>query len=314
MLRLKIHFTKRLVKAYDIIDGLVLGRDPSCGIQVLKPSVSRKHARLNIADGRVVVTDLGSANGVKVNGKTITVQPLKEGDAIELGNVKMALEKETVLPPEEELIDLRKMPYTQEKVEELSRISRLGIIFPTADEYIEKAWRMGEKYILARNFPVEEHERTTIALREAIGNAERHGNKYDREKMIRVYFLDGETMLQLAIEDEGGGFDFGKVIEEVEKKDAITAARERAAAGGHGGLGIKLMQKCVDRIDYELNGCRVILTRNKRPLTPEERAETEFSPEEEEMKTSILQSIEDSRDLIFLVEPDSESRKMKKEK
>lgn len=46
----------------------VLGRDPSAGVHVDHPSVSRRHARLSIEAGRARLQDLGSRNGTFLDG------------------------------------------------------------------------------------------------------------------------------------------------------------------------------------------------------------------------------------------------------
>jgi adenylate cyclase len=49
-------------------------------------SVSRHHARMETRDGAWWVIDLGSTNGVKVNGRFVTEGPLTEGDEVQVGN------------------------------------------------------------------------------------------------------------------------------------------------------------------------------------------------------------------------------------
>lgn len=306
MLRLKVKLTKRLVKNYDIIDGMTVGRDPSNDIQLLDKAVSRTHMRVNSVDGNVVLTDLGSANGVKVDGKKVSVHTLKEGETVKLGKKELFLEEGKDLPVDKDMVDLELLGFSREGVEEIIQRKRLGLVLPTDSALIEKAWKIGEKFLLLRDLPVEEHERLIIALREALGNAERHGNMGDRSKKIKLYLLDESDKVCMAVEDEGEGFDYQTVLEETRKKDAITAARERAAAGGHGGLGIRLMLKCVELIEYENSGCRIVMTKHKRPLTPEELEESKLTSEEEELKTSILRSINDSRLLSFPNEDDLE--------
>lgn len=58
----------------------LMGRAESCAIVVDTPAVSRAHARLSISGGRVVIEDLGSANGTVVDG-----QPLRGPMAITSG-------------------------------------------------------------------------------------------------------------------------------------------------------------------------------------------------------------------------------------
>lgn len=68
----------------------VIGRLPECDITLDDPSVSRRHARLTGERGRWRVEDLGSTNGVKVNGEAVEQRDLADGDRLELGSVHLA--------------------------------------------------------------------------------------------------------------------------------------------------------------------------------------------------------------------------------
>jgi hypothetical protein len=64
---------------------IVVGRDPGNDIVLDVPSVSRKHARLTYQDGWFHVQDLGSANGVVVNGVRVAgSQRIAPGDQVAL--------------------------------------------------------------------------------------------------------------------------------------------------------------------------------------------------------------------------------------
>ncbi len=77
------------------IDGhAVMGRLPECDVTLSDTSVSRRHARLSREDGRWVVEDLGSTNGVRVNGAKVGRASLDDGDQIELGSVRLAFRLE----------------------------------------------------------------------------------------------------------------------------------------------------------------------------------------------------------------------------
>ncbi len=67
--------------------GAVLGRSRDADIVLADPNVSRRHAEIRPAGrGRWVVADLGSTNGVKVNGQPIRGEtPLEPGDRLVLG-------------------------------------------------------------------------------------------------------------------------------------------------------------------------------------------------------------------------------------
>jgi DNA-binding winged helix-turn-helix (wHTH) protein len=68
----------------------VLGRDPALEVCLESASVSRRHARVQIADGIAVLEDLGSKNGTFVNGQRITTAvQLSDRDEIDVGKVRL---------------------------------------------------------------------------------------------------------------------------------------------------------------------------------------------------------------------------------
>jgi Protein of unknown function (DUF3662)/FHA domain len=76
-------------------DGAVLGRSRDCDITVEDANVSRHHAEVRPSGGSWVVRDLGSTNGVKVNGRKIDPsrpQSLKPGDVLELGTSRLTFD------------------------------------------------------------------------------------------------------------------------------------------------------------------------------------------------------------------------------
>ncbi|MGI8574191.1 MAG: FhaA domain-containing protein [Egibacteraceae bacterium] len=77
------------------VDGSALmGRLPECDVTISDTSVSRRHARILREHGRWLVEDLGSTNGVRVNGAKVGRAPLDDGDQIELGSVRLAFDLE----------------------------------------------------------------------------------------------------------------------------------------------------------------------------------------------------------------------------
>lgn len=66
-----------------------IGREPSCGVCISDPSVSRGHARIVVEEERTTIEDLNSKNGTQVMGKLIaSAVELNDGDEIEFGHVK----------------------------------------------------------------------------------------------------------------------------------------------------------------------------------------------------------------------------------
>jgi hypothetical protein len=75
--------------------GAVLGRSREADVVLDDANVSRRHAAVRPSGGSWIVEDLGSTNGVKVNGRRIHgPQSLKRGDVIELGTSRATFELE----------------------------------------------------------------------------------------------------------------------------------------------------------------------------------------------------------------------------
>lgn len=71
---------------------VTVGRSLQNDLVVEDASLSRNHARFELLEGRVTLEDLGSRNGIKVNGVQIRgTTPVKPGDDIVLGTVSVAL-------------------------------------------------------------------------------------------------------------------------------------------------------------------------------------------------------------------------------
>jgi hypothetical protein len=77
--------------------GATLGRSREADIVLDDANVSRKHAEVRPSGGSWIVRDLGSTNGVKVNGRRLDPsrpQSIKPGDVIELGTSRAIFELE----------------------------------------------------------------------------------------------------------------------------------------------------------------------------------------------------------------------------
>jgi len=73
----------------------VLGRGQEASVLVDHPSVSRLHARLRLGPP-LSLEDLGSANGTRISGQPLapnTEVPLRVGDAVELGDVVIVIQR-----------------------------------------------------------------------------------------------------------------------------------------------------------------------------------------------------------------------------
>src|SRR5438067_4529690 len=74
-------------------DEITIGRQDGNTIRLTERNVSRRHARLVKENGNVLIEDLGSYNGVRVNGEKITGRMrIKEGDLVEIGDYDLGIQ------------------------------------------------------------------------------------------------------------------------------------------------------------------------------------------------------------------------------
>jgi len=79
-----------------VVGRLVVGRDPACDITYDDALLSRRHAEFVASGDEVVVRDLGSRNGVFVNGARIAERTLRSGDIVQVGPVRARYIADTV--------------------------------------------------------------------------------------------------------------------------------------------------------------------------------------------------------------------------
>lgn len=73
---------------------MTIGRSRDCEIVIEDANVSRRHAELRKTIEGWMVVDLGSTNGVKVNGRRVHEEVLRPGDKITLGLVELGFDEE----------------------------------------------------------------------------------------------------------------------------------------------------------------------------------------------------------------------------
>lgn len=68
-----------------LVTPITIGREDDNDIQLNDDRVSRFHAKLQDDGGRVILTDLDSTNGTRVNGHPVQVKVLQTGDLLMIG-------------------------------------------------------------------------------------------------------------------------------------------------------------------------------------------------------------------------------------
>jgi pSer/pThr/pTyr-binding forkhead associated (FHA) protein len=70
---------------------VTLGRGPNVDLAFKDEAMSRQHAAIEFVDGRFRVRDLGSTNGLQVNGSLVQVAALQHGDHVQIGTLEFQL-------------------------------------------------------------------------------------------------------------------------------------------------------------------------------------------------------------------------------
>lgn len=112
---------------------LTLGRRESCDVCLRFPNVSALHCELIFKDGHWSIRDLGSTNGIKVNGNRVQKKVLHPKDVITIAKRKYTIDY---------------VPATQQRMEEILEeeedimsqplLERAGLLHPPRDEEFEE--------------------------------------------------------------------------------------------------------------------------------------------------------------------------------
>lgn len=107
-------------------------------------------------------------------------------------------------------------------------------------------------YHLTKEFDLcpEVTDNLLISLTEAVNNAIIHGNGADENKYVRIQVLKDGSLLSVAIEDEGEGFNPNNLPDP-------TAPEHIECCGGRG---VFLIHQLCDKVEYKKNGARLVIS------------------------------------------------------
>jgi predicted component of type VI protein secretion system len=78
---------------------MLVGRHPECDIQIDSRKISRRHCCIARVADYLVIRDLGSTNGVRVNGERVLEGRLGEGDEVTIGAARFRVALEDDFEP-----------------------------------------------------------------------------------------------------------------------------------------------------------------------------------------------------------------------
>ena len=95
----------------------------------------------------------------------------------------------------------------------------------------------------------------SVAIRESVTNAVRHGNKLDPAKRVVIRFEYGTSRFKVSVEDEGEGFDPAEIPDPLAEENLLRAS----------GRGIFFMKNFMDEVSYHFEpNCGTRVTMVKR--------------------------------------------------
>lgn len=280
---LKIEITRNLTEVLELSGPITIGRGKDNDIILLDGVVSRHHSRVYFDGPEVIIEDLNSANGILVNDNRVLLRALQDKDVIKIGKNKIYFSTEIWEKPPSE-INLAIQSISDFDMQEIINSTDVFFKFRSDDESIAQIYDIcRQKFEL---LPLSDMEKINMdaALNESVGNAQRHGHKYDADKIISLRYIHKPDKLVMRVTDQGDGFDYRAELRRKKEGTAVEEARARYKAGGYGGLGIMLMLKCVHKVEYNRKGNEVTLTKYLGDAAIKFEEEQKRALEEEELE------------------------------
>jgi serine/threonine-protein kinase RsbW len=129
---------------------------------------------------------------------------------------------------------------------------RLFIRFSSTMEHIDTACAAVLLFLRSKGPKFFPHLfAVNLGMREAMANAVRHGNKYDLDKLVSMELdISGDEWLRMKISDQGPGFEWVQVQDQVFPDEADH------------GRGMRIMQTYFDRFSYNKKGNTLYLEKH----------------------------------------------------
>lgn len=261
---IEIQLTRKLQRVVDVLTPLSVGRSPECNVQLLSRAVSRRHAGFEPRADGIYVYDLGSANGVKVNGiKVQGNQRLLDNDIVLVGDVNIRFRVTSRTVNAGDTIDMRFTTPPENLVYQALSLPGVAFLLPMNPEKLTRfRTDVLRRRIAALDIEEDARLKLQISVNEAIDNAARHGNKMDPSLAIQIAFLEDDEEFVVSVRDQGEGFDYQRYLLNLTEIDALDAIANREKYGP--GIGLRIMLDCLDRLQFQGNGSCVHLAKLKQ--------------------------------------------------
>ena len=259
----EVQLTQKLQRIYDVGPDTLIGRAPQCHIQILSRAVSRRHARMEFDGAQAIVSDLGTKNGIKLNGSRVDgAAVVGDGDVLLVGDISMTYRAASRAVGGADAIDLRRRLPVPDDVRAAFRPRQTFILPAHPDALVHFQTSVARERIGGLlDFDELSRFKLQLALKEALENAFHHGCGRDPRRAFQVTFGEDQDEFVMSVRDEGPGYDVEAVLEGAEEVEPIAAVRDRAQLGKP--LGLRIILGCVDRLQFEGRGSTIHMGRIK---------------------------------------------------
>jgi serine/threonine-protein kinase RsbW len=130
-------------------------------------------------------------------------------------------------------------------------MNRLELRFSTAADMSRAAYQLIKRIVGPVLKEQARQDRFMLAVGEAVDNAVIHGNKFAVEKLVRIEYVCDETKITFMVEDQGCGFGYRAHLDTpLSEYEAVGLIAKTVKYGTPGGLGLALIRKCVDEVNF----------------------------------------------------------------
>jgi serine/threonine-protein kinase RsbW len=132
-----------------------------------------------------------------------------------------------------------------------SDTEKISLKIPSDIKYIRKVSSGVLKWLESRKLDDSALFDIRLCVEEVVRNAITHGNDSDKDlKVLVSYWLEGDRLI-IEVEDEGRGFDPGKVPDPTVEGNILRGS----------GRGVYIVRKLVDKMEFNDKGNKIRLTK-----------------------------------------------------
>jgi hypothetical protein len=138
---------------------MIIGRSESCDLQLTDAAASRRHVEIIVGSAGVILRDLGSGNGTRVNGKRVTETTLAHGDELELGQTRLTFVDEVEALRSKQAARQLPAAHGEDDEEEVASDEAFDQVPDSADDY---PVRTGTAKLSAESIPAQTRKRILV--------------------------------------------------------------------------------------------------------------------------------------------------------